>query len=411
MRAVRRVGAGNAPTLALQVAIVLWSAVGAWLLFRAQRPDPVLGLDERYGHAVVFAGLTIPVAALVVGRRPWTALAAGGCLVVAGGLVELAQEAFTSTRQAELGDVWWDAVGVLAAVVLVIAVRRLFGEARPTRQVAAAITWTGAIAVGAAVLLDPGPASNLGACDEVEPLQHGPGTPLVAYRFDDAPSVAAAGGPPELEVATSPVVLGERGLEFDGRGRVRGAGQALSCRLAETAAFTIVAELIPADVAQTGPTRIVAISDGAELRDTSVHLGIEGDGVSVRLRHGDVVVSTVVADQLEADATVGLALVVGDGRAALFTDAQLEWEIGVDPDFRLWDVERALLIGNDAPGTDRGLRGTVARVVIFDRPLTEQEIRDVVRSGHVDAAAPTTTRGFASRSVATGAPTNPPEGE
>lgn len=362
----------------LVAAFVAWLGLGGWLLFRGLGPDPLFGFSDRVGHTVVFAGVSLPLWTLVERwpARAHAAIAAG--LLGVGILVEVGQEAFTTTRQGQVHDVVWDAVGIALGFLVVSSFRMMCRrDRRCVLVLGGTAAWLTALGVVGTVTLAPGPDSDLERCADVDALTASEGRPLVAYDFRDVPSLETAGGPPDLTAESPPVALDERGLVLDGTGRVLGDGAPITCRLTTTGEFTIVVWLSVTDIDQTGPRRVVAISEGPEFRDTSVHLGVEGDGISVRLRHGFDVLSEVVTDRLRPDAPTQVALRLAQDVLSLWVDGRPVWSQPVSGDLALWRVDRPLVIGNDAPGTDRGLRGTIATLDIWDRGLDDSTLEEI----------------------------------
>lgn len=111
---MNRLGASTTFRLVL---LTTWILMIAWLSLSPKPPKPeltFLGIDKLL-HAAAYCTLTLLAgwslsAAIPLGRRAWLLIAVSSFLF--GGAMEIAQAIFTTTRQAELGDLLANACGV-----------------------------------------------------------------------------------------------------------------------------------------------------------------------------------------------------------------------------------------------------------------------------------------------------------
>jgi uncharacterized SAM-binding protein YcdF (DUF218 family) len=169
------------------------------------------------------------------------------------------------------------------------------------------------------------------------------------------------------------------GVSFPAGGLIRSLepARALPDRLVASDSFTVEVRLTPARTRQVGPARIVGMSDGPFRRNFT--LAQEGRDLVFRLR-----TSETDRNWLKNEAVLGGVFRAGEERHLVATWRSGAVELFVDgrrraafagPAGRLntWDPGYPLLLGNERSG-DRPWLGTIDRVAIYDRVLSQTEI-------------------------------------
>jgi len=357
-------------------------------------------LTETVGHlllGVLLGGsLFCLTRALLTRPRSWAWPAAATGMVCTAFLIgtEILQ-GVTATRSPQLADGLADALGA-ALIIAVLAVA--FGAGPPVADRASDAFVTVAIASALVVVVtsiaspyEPPrttwPVTGPVACvpaysDEVttapEP-EAGDASPEPLVGFDLAvdPSRSVAGtlAPIALSAVGGAVVRPGVGVEFHGSGdalRTATTPGDLVRSIAGAQAFTIEAWIRPADLDQEGPSRIVTLSTGIGRGDVNVHLGIERDQLSVRLRTACGPL-WFLAGELDDSAT-HVAATFDHGRLALFVDGERVAVAVLDgADLSTWNPSYDLMIGNEVT-LDRGYRGVVASVAFYREALSTEQI-------------------------------------
>lgn len=140
------------------------------------------------------------------------------------------------------------------------------------------------------------------------------------------------------------------------------------------------------DLTQSGPVRVFTISDGTAEDQMNLHVGIEGNGVSVRLRTSCNIFNWVIAtDVIEAHRPQHVAFTWQQARLAVWVNG--EEVLATDNpwgDFARWDPEFDIIVG-DEKGGGRGFDGVVYSVTMWNAALDEASIvgrsADVPMSG------------------------------
>jgi hypothetical protein len=201
-------------------------------------------------------------------------------------------------------------------------------------------------------------------------------TPVAAYTFDDESgrTVGDSAGSPALSldrVGRTSWIKG-RGLELDG-GAAKSASPAATVVRAARASgeVTILARVRPARLDQSGPARIVTISNGSGYGQVNVHLGQEGHSLSVRIRAtcGDFNWTTVPDVFTSTRDVVGVAVTFGDDTERVYVDGEPVAAWRMRGTLRNWDPSFPLVVGNEAT-LDRPFVGDVFDVQVYDRALT-----------------------------------------
>lgn len=153
---------------------------------------------------------------------------------------------------------------------------------------------------------------------------------------------------------------------------------------ADSHEISLEAWITPATEAQSGPARIVSISNGSLLRNVTLGHGLWGalppTTYNVRLRTSAAEVDDNGSPDLqtpEGAAAASLQHVVytraSSGRANLFVDGALTATGVVPGDLSNWDPSYRLALGNEI-GAERPWLGELHLVAVYDRALSSQEI-------------------------------------
>ena len=193
---------------------------------------------------------------------------------------------------------------------------------------------------------------------------------------------SGAGGTLDLVISgNSKVRRTPGGLELRGPSQIssrRPAGE-LTAALKRTGEITIEAWVTPADAKQDGPARIVTLSGGSSKRN--VTLAQDGRRYDARLRttvntdrNGNP--STHTDDAVRTDRPQHVVFTRrSTGLARLWVDGAMRGNRNTEGSFANWDDGFRLALGGEI-GADRPWLGTLHRVVIYDRALTDEEVAE-----------------------------------
>lgn len=224
----------------------------------------------------------------------------------------------------------------------------------------------------------PLPEGALGSTPETPGL-------LALYTFesgdgDTVPDVSGASDPLNLRIAdTAAVAWTGDGLVLHAATRVASGSPAT--RIVEavrnSGALTLEAWITPANTSQAGPARIVTLSSGSSLRN--VTLGQDGDRYEVRLRSRSTSPNGIpelrgTPGGAQPDLTCVIYTRTADGAARLHLNGVPAGSATVTGDLSNWDASFQLVLGNETSG-DRPWLGTLHRVALLDRALSDAEIR------------------------------------
>lgn len=142
-------------------------------------------------------------------------------------------------------------------------------------------------------------------------------------------------------------------------------------------AITLEAWVTPADTVQSGPARIITLSNGIGSRNFT--LGQSGDHFETRLR------TTRTSDNGEPSlaSTRGSAVIAplhvvytrnSSGDAVVYVNGQESGQRKVEGDFSKWDGKFHLALGNELSG-DRLWQGTLHLAAVYDRALSLRDVR------------------------------------
>ncbi len=147
--------------------------------------------------------------------------------------------------------------------------------------------------------------------------------------------------------------------------------------LKQSQAVTLEAWVTPLDTVQSGPARIITLSNGIGARNFT--LGQESDSFDVRLRTTKTDGNGMPSLSSRSGTVVaGPAHVVftrqGSGETTIYVDGR---KVGSDQaagDFGNWDDDFQLAVANELSG-DRAWLGTLHLAAIYDRALSIEEVR------------------------------------
>lgn len=220
---------------------------------------------------------------------------------------------------------------------------------------------------------------------------------LALYEFDDGgggnvADTSGAGEPLDLIVADPGAVAWTGGsLELQTPTILRSAGPATKIIEAAAAAneVTVEAWVTPASTTQSGPARVVSVSDGIGDRNVTLGQGgpegTPGDHWVGRLRttetsaNGLPSVATPVGT-----ATAALTHVIytrdASGAVSLYVDGVVQANGTVAGDLSSWDPSYGLLIGDEVGGGRHWL-GSLHLVAVYGRALSPAEVDINLRVG------------------------------
>lgn len=319
----------------------LWAAGMSVLGFGSSQS--VFGVPDDLAkptqHLVGLAVLGALVA-YVVRWRPFVLVAALVGLGLLGEVVQLAVPA----RTFEGADVVIDTAGASIGVGLV--------RWRPRRTVKVGVhVFAVAILVSSPWLLSPsGPNTRRDASCRPAPPPATDAPELVLDRRD-------------LADAVLPVRI------------VEPAPKAVRNAVVETGELTVAAWFQTSNLSQDGPVRLITMSRGYNAFQVNMHLGVQGDDVTVRLRTScDLFNEVIASDVLEADRLHHAAFTWQGGEVVIWVDGVVEARKRFDwGDLDRWDGNYPIVVGDEAIG-GRLFDGTIRAVSIWDGALSGAEI-------------------------------------
>jgi len=328
--------------LLLGISAVAW---GGWMLhlgtIDSQRVVGVSADQSEWVQHLVAAAVLGVLAMLAVGARPVLVFVV---LVLAGLLGEMLQLA-TANRTFSLFDLLADAIGAAVGVGVAVLVggRRGFAFA--------ALATTAALAVATPWLLEET-------------------TPEWA-RGEEECSDARAPWPQEPQVLLA--------ADLDGTALPTSITDPSAASVVEAVArtdeLTLEAWFETSDLDQDGPARVFTFSDGPSQNQVNVHLGVEGDDLSVRLRTACELIRWVqIPDVVAADVPMHVVVTWSAGELVAFVDAvevsrvEVEWG-----ELDAWDPTFRIRVGDEVGG-GRPFVGEVYSVTMWDAALGADEI-------------------------------------
>lgn len=334
---------------------VLWSV---WILqLGLDERQQVVGLSasasEAVQHIVAFAVLGALVMA-TVRKWAWAVFAAVAAAGVLGEVIQLT----ASDRTFSIRDMVFSVLGGAIGVAVGVVVARWRGWSATI----AIVSLAGLIYAMAPVVLEivvPGPRTS--------------------YSADCAPAPPAAPGAPVVVLSEEipPALDGDWPLEID-----EPSAAELRSRLLATNELSATIEFSTTDLDQSGPVRLLTISDGTAKNRVNFHIGLEGDDLSIRLRTScELFNSIMVRDVVQVDTAHRVDVTWGEGTLAVWVDGveatreTLSWG-----DFERWDPSFPILVGDESGG-GRRFDGSILTVTMWDHALDEAFIVAEAASG------------------------------
>ena len=364
----------------------------------------------HYGTNLVFGGLVY----LLIGRRSTDVAGLARDAVMSVGLVVLlgvvteGVQLIVPERTASIADLLYDGAGAATGVVAVILLERTRASRFQLSAVGSAGTTVliGLVIVGGILwtaeppyLDECGPNVDIVARPGSTDSPGGAGSAgsgvrvtdglVVYYDFSEGTGevvhdVGGVGAPLDLVILDRDKarwILGSKGIEFvDAGTAIRSRSRAAKIYDALTASnqFTVEAWVVPSDLEDGDPPRrIVAVSAGTWRHQVNLHLGHDGpDGVFRVRTTCDYYISASTARVFTGTGrpTHLVASYDGSTMRTVVDGVALETFDGFDGTFGNWDPDYPLVIGNEATLT-RSFLGTIMLVAVYDRALSDEEIR------------------------------------
>jgi hypothetical protein len=218
------------------------------------------------------------------------------------------------------------------------------------------------------------------------------------FRFEEGAGLRVAdvsGVEPAIDLTIppgAPVTWTDAGLRLDGPTLVSSTLPPRKLRKAveESGEITIEAWFTPAEGPQSGPARIVTVSDGEDSRNLTVGQGLWDDLASdvfdVRLRtsetssNGLPSVSTPPGSARPARRTHLVATRDATGTLRVYVDGTLSATESLPGELTNWNKQHTLLLGNEG-GAERPWRGELHLVAFYSRALAAEEVRQNFDAG------------------------------
>ena len=205
----------------------------------------------------------------------------------------------------------------------------------------------------------------------------------VYYTFEEGDGFtiydrAGSGVPLNLEIdpGSNFAWVQEGGLIVNGSSMIVGQDTKIYNACTINNAITIETWLVPDNITQSGPARIVSFS--ADTLNRNFTLGQESDQYDARLRTSttnDNGTPSVTAPDATAKADLSHVVYTrsSEGTASIYVNGVLQTTGTIDGDLTSWDDTYNLLLANEATG-DRPWLGEYQLVAIFCRALEQWEI-------------------------------------
>jgi uncharacterized membrane protein len=321
----------------------------AWMLF--------LGLDDRrrvvgfssdqsavLQHLVAFAVLGALITFIVPWKPAvvWVAVAAAAIL---GEVMQLS----TANRDFSIADIAVGAMGAGAGVAVGMIAARCDSHVE-----IAALLVPGGLMIASTFLLvvDPEPPETTFPEDCMQAPE----------RITREPRVLIE----ETDLATQPLPI-----EMAGTTAV-----AVRRQILDTNELSVEIWYETTNLSQSGPVRLFTISTGTSQTDVNLHVGIENDDLSVRLRTSCELFTWVQVDDIVRAGRAQHAVVTWSAgvlstwaNGVLVNETVPRWG-----DFERWDPDARIIVGDEAGG-GRRFDGTVYSVTMWDAALGDTVIK------------------------------------
>ncbi len=353
-------------------------------------------MPEDLAHIPLFAGVAGMLYTFgFVRSSPWRRAAIVAAVSLGLGLLLEVVQLATGTGEAEVLDVGYDVVGIAVGLAVGAALSVV------PRRIAGAVIVVGAV-VG--VLLAPQPAgapafeydsaATADRCTgdsapDAPPASATAPEPVAHYGFDEGAGTVVEDDAGALDVTIGvPEAVSwtdDGGLTFSGRPPDASSDEPAATLAADVAVsdeVSVEAWFTPGPLPQTGPVRLVTVSDGPDFGQVNVHLGVEERSISFRVatdcdffnwtRSDDVLVEGDL-HHVVATYRPGSIVIHLDGEPIVTAPVPVGYLDG-------WDAGYHLHLGDEATG-DRTFEGTLREVAIFDGALSTEAVRDRFQRG------------------------------
>lgn len=215
---------------------------------------------------------------------------------------------------------------------------------------------------------------------------------LVLYRFEEGTGesvadVSGVGDPLDLffrgDAAAATWIDGGSGVRFEGDGGVLStAGPASKITSALLASSQITLEFWgkPALTSQTGPARLVSISNGVEVFHRVATLSQDRTAANFRLHAGPYTDLVSVDGVFEAGRLIHLVATYDGTGIRIYSDGAPVALVGATGGIKIPADDKPLLVGNEAT-LDRTWFGEVYLVAVYDRALTPEQVQQNFAAG------------------------------
>lgn len=428
------------------VALVALSWVGLVFYLGTVRNLPNVpwassGTTASLGHFATHAVLASLIYLIIVAntqthrRRVFAIAIAFGLTVLVGLTLEVVQF-FVPYRAAEASDILFDAFGALtgALAVFIADQLKIHRALLATAFASVVLAATSYIIVDAVTAPAPLRFANVEECNVAAGISRADFTPttsgsdissaskasvasgritngLVAlYTFSEGFGDVVhdtSGLQPKLDLSildTSRIrwLPDANGVEFIEKGsaiRSESKASKIIDRLRTSGSLTIEAWVLPNNLEQGGPVRIVTLSEGWHRSQVNVHLGQQKEEGSFRLRTNcEAFRWTTYSDSFTSKASPTHIVGTYDGSGMHMTINGVPREISesqsrasgkevahealhpLQGDFSNWNKSYPLIVGNELK-LDRSFLGKIFLIAIYDRTLPLEEIAQNFQAG------------------------------
>lgn len=220
---------------------------------------------------------------------------------------------------------------------------------------------------------------------------------VTEYRFDEASGNVVhdvSGNLPALDLVienTSAISWGAGSLSVNSPTLIATSGPAtrLTESVRSSGALTVEAWIVPNNLNQEGPARMVSLSNGSSLRNFTLGQGLwsgqPSDTFNMRTRHtGSDLDGMPILTTVGGTAMPGLQHVVytrtTGGEARLYINADVSSSSSLTGNFSNWDTSYRFGLANEF-GASRPWMGSMHLVAVYERALSEQEVEQNFLAG------------------------------
>ncbi len=249
----------------------------------------------------------------------------------------------------------------------------------------------GTIFCGLCLQLQQNPASQVQAADKAKRAERVQAGLVALYDFrDDAGSLikdrSGVGQAVDLKIENPKAVRRSKGsLEVHGNTVIRADKPAakISAAIRRSGELSLEVWVQPAKTSQTGPARILTLSNDPNQRNFT--LGQDGDKFDVRLRTSKTDTNGIPSlssapHSLKTKLTHVVYTRDRSGKTRIYLDGKSVQEKTIPGDLTNWNAGFRLGLANELTG-DRPWEGTFHLVAIYSRDLTPQEVQQNFQAG------------------------------